>query len=308
MVRWVSISSRFRGERLRFSKATVSLLLLSAVITGMKQTLPTGSTSAATIIYTTTSTSYYYWRVTVTSTQFVITSVSILSQSTIDGPYLRIEGNFQLNPSGSSGFIIVVTNLMSVPVEKGNILFRISNLAETVSDEVVVAFGEVKPGRTIRVDQGVSLYYAYSAKDVKVTPIRVEMSCNTVIQIPVTPILVQNYVSTVEYLYTRTLSTTGGVGAPTLNWRDNTLALLGGIGVFVVLLLMFVNRRRSAKEKVSPPKPAEKVKLVEKENGRIAVFLAKLDELRQQGKITEQVYNKLKEEYRKRLSESKNIA
>ena len=272
----------------------MSSLLISSVVLGAFF-LPITQTSSGFFVttYTTTSTSYHYWQIVTTTTRFTAITFSTFTQKTIDGPYLRIEGNFYAH---SSLFKITITNMMNVRAQKGKIAFIVSNLAGTVSDEVSIDFGEVKAGLTIYVERAVSLYHAYYSGDVKVTPVLVEIVCDGVVtQVPVATYTFTNmYTSAVEYAYT--LSTV-------LHVTENTPTLptvLLGISIGVVLLFFLLRIKKvSVTPKPEATFPSSKPVELKKVDDRAAYaqYLEKLQELKAQGKISEKVYERLKKRY-----------
>jgi len=272
----------------------VSSLLISSVVLGAFF-LPMTQTSSGFLVttYTTTSTSYRYWQIVTTTTRFTAITFSTFTQKTIDGPYLRIEGNFYAQ---SSMFKITITNMMNVRVQKGKIVFIVSNMAGTVSDEVSVHFGEVKARLTIHVEQAVSLYHTYYSGDVRVTPITVEIvSDGVVTQVPVaTYAFTSMHTSTVEYVYTLSKVSTAPENTPML------LMILLGISIGIVLLF-FLSRIKKASVTPKPQPTYPSTKLVEPskidDQAVYAQYLEKLQELKAQGKISEKVYERLKKRY-----------
>jgi len=279
---------------LNTARLLVSSLLISSVVLGAFF-LPMTQMSSGFFVttYTTTSTSYHYWQIVTTTTRFTVVTFSTFTQKTIDGPYLRIEGNFY---AYSSLFKITITNMMNVRVQKGKIVFTVSNMAGTVSDEVSVHFGEVKARLTIHVEQAVSLYHTYYSGDVRVTPNTVEIVCDGVVtQVPVATYAFTNmYTSTVEYLYTLSKVSTVSENTPIL------LTILLGISIGIVLLFFLLRiKKASVTPKPQPTYPSTKPVEPRKidDQAVYAQYLEKLQELKAQGKISEKVYERLKKRY-----------
>jgi len=275
----------------------VASLLISSVVAGFAGTalLPSMQMALGSLFttYTTTSTSYRYWQTVTTVTRFITTTFSTLTQKTIDGPYLRIEGKFY--PT-SSMFKITISNLMNVRVQRGKITFIVSNLAGTVSDEISIDFGEVQGGLTTYIERAVPLYHTYYDGNVKVTPVMVEIICQGVVtQVPLaTYAFTDTHTSTVEYVYTLSKAS---------SFPENNPALVPVLLIIsaAVLLLFFLLRIKkvSVAPKPQPTYPSTKPVEPSKVDDRAAYarYLEKLQELKAQGKISEKVYERLKKRY-----------
>ena len=293
------------------ARLLVASFLLSSIVVGLVGTLfqpqPPIASAFPFTAYTTTSTSYYYWESMTTSTLIVRTTVSsTLTQKTIDGPYAKIEGTFDYT---SSEFSMAVTNLINVGIEGGRISFRVSNLAETVSDSALVNFGKVKVGETIYVKQRVFLSNSYYRGNVKVTPVKVEISCEGVVtQVPFA-----------TYVYTQTFTSIMGSVYTLSRVSETALALLVvllGVGIAVPLLFRSRKKQRLAFPKpgmraapgskasfnsVSDRESTARTPFHEEETGKISVFLARLEELKQRREISDRTYEKLRQEYWKKI-------
>jgi hypothetical protein len=241
--------------------------------------------------YTTTSTSYHYWQIVTTSTNLFTTTLSTLTQRTIDGPYLNIEGVFEYE---TPMFRITIKNIFNTYVDRGKIVFIVSNLAETISDEVTVYFGRVPVGATIYIDPAVSVSHTYHRGDVKVTPINVEIICQGIVtQVPVATYTFTNmHTSTVEYVYTLSRASFYPESIPTLL----TVVLSISVGIVSFFLLRMKKVVSAPKPQPTyPPKPVESKKV--DDQAAYARYLEKLGELRAQGRISEEVYERLKKRY-----------
>jgi ribosomal protein L40E len=212
---------------------------------GFVQGLSTQSALGVITSYSTiTSTSYLILgdRGT-TSTRYVTTSATTLAQQKLEGPHVKIEGGYSyLYPPGGGVIQDVnmdgkIWNLMTVPIEKGEIQFLVSNKAGTVTQKIAFAFPEIKVGYYIVLQGKVSLTRPFSHDDVEMNLLNVILVCKGVVtQVPVATYTFagfQTYTYVMTYTTAFTLSESQSPVGPV---GDSEFA--SGILTFTVLMIM----------------------------------------------------------------------
>nr|MDO8135245.1 hypothetical protein [Candidatus Njordarchaeum guaymaensis] len=224
-------------------------LLIGSIVAGFTQRLPTDKASAAITSYSTwTSTYYSYWTSARTSTQSMRTTVSTLTQTSMEGPYLKIAGKFDYWYETTSGYNQVVeltvrgdiTNLLSAPVQKGKIILNVRNLEGTVTEEALAPFWELKVGETIKINQGVPLTKAFYKDKIKIEFVRAEINVSGLVtDVPIaTYTLFATQTEALVRTYTSTYITTGiyEIQQPFIFGATEILAVVILVGVLVVVL------------------------------------------------------------------------
>ena len=140
-----------------------------------------------------------------------------------------------------------ITNLMTVPIEKGRIFITVTNKAQTVREEISVLFQEIKVGETITVKQGVPLTKTFYYEDIKFFFELVEINFRGALTTTV-----QTAAATYTYLATRTEThltsyTTAYyiTSEPQTFLNLNTLALvLSAFAITAIVAVALASRKR----------------------------------------------------------------
>jgi hypothetical protein len=212
--------------------------------------------STVTTSSTWTSTSHSYREYVTTSVIFTRTSVTGLVQGELGGPYVKIDGTFDYRYYGSTDEIVEIrvkaklTNLLTVPIEKGKIFLLVTNLERTVKVEALAVFWEIKVGETIDMEQGIPIASGqFWHQKTRITLVRAEINCQ--------PILKEVQVATQTYSKTLTESlvrTYTGIFTTTVPYETQETFMLGGTGIVVavvavgvaVAILVYVRTRKGA--------------------------------------------------------------
>ena len=228
-------------------------------------------------------------------------------QTNLDGPYLKIE---QLDASlaspgsivmGDLVFSAMLTNLMPRPILEGKICIVI--IRDTIPTPFALAFGRIDPGVKFlwtRIQTGVGnpstgFKWAFSWAEIMMESTRLS-------EVPIATYIYSTTLTS-AFVYTYTTAYTMNEPISQASWPI-VLPLLVVAGVVVLVLTISYSKKKRqptppkpVKEKTLPQKPMEEKKLPEDESAKIPVFIAKLEELKQSDKISDQAYEKLKKEY-----------
>jgi len=254
----------------------VALLLLGVVAVGFGQGLNVEEASGVITSYSTTtaastwtSTSYYYYERTSTSVALTVSTVTVLKQEYMEGPYLKIEGSFNYwyDPNSLEVTRLVVkaklTNPMSVPIEKGRILLLVRNLEGTVEEQTSVPFWEIRVGETINMDQGIALTKGFSHKSIKITFVEAEVSCKGLVtRVPfVTYTYSQRFTETHLKTYTSTYTnvSTFSIEEPSPFLNAQTMLALVAVAAVAVVAVVVVKMRKSSATPPSQSQPSKQV-------------------------------------------------
>jgi len=174
----------------------VVFLLLGVVVVGFGQGLNVERASGVITSYSTitaystwTSTSYYYYDRTSISTEFKRTTVTALTQKQLRGPYVNMTVVRAVGSTDGVFFVellleVRITNLMSLPIIKGKIVYLVFNSARTVTEEAFATFFEIKPSDTILLKATYLVtkrfpigdtYYSFERAEVECAGITTEM-------------------------------------------------------------------------------------------------------------------------------------
>lgn len=104
-----------------------------------------------------------------------------MTQSETGGPYLKITATARGSTDGVVFVDLVieakVTNLMSVPIRKGKIVYLLHNRARTVTEEATATIGSTMPMETVQVTHRFIATSRLPADDAYYSFLRAEAEC-----------------------------------------------------------------------------------------------------------------------------------
>jgi len=261
---------------LNSSKMVVALLLLGAVAVGFGEGLNVEKASAVITSYSTTtaystwtSTSYYYYERTSTSTLLTRSFVTLVRQQVMDGPYLKIRGTFNYRYYADGGQVADIqvsaelTNLMSVPIEKGKIVLLVKNLEGTVTEEALSVFWEIRVGETITIRQGIPISKTFYHEKTMISFVMSEINCKgTSMEVPFATYtssqrFTETHLKTYASAYTKV--STFSIEEPSPFMSPQTILALVAVAAVAVVAVVILKMRKPSTQPPPQSQPSKQV-------------------------------------------------